>query len=882
MNQRDALEEWRKFLLAESHLLRRNPCLLFQQAANRVRTSAPAGAALHRSEAGLEKRPWMRRVNTPRHHSSCLLTLRGHTEWTDRCAVSPDGTRILSRSSAEVILWDVETGEELARIDAGRCPRDPEADGDGEARRSWAFGFEMAEAFFTPDGRFILTIDRGLRLRAWDAWTGAPLATLSPGEPERSLSRTWAFSPHRPEIVCGLANGTLLHWDWKAGTARILAGHVGPITSCAFSPDGRRILSASADKTLRSWDAATGSLRVSLAAHSDGVIAGAFSPDGNSVLSISRDGTFRIWAAATGAEREAVMLSEGTEEPGLGDWTISPDGARIAVGSIHHRGDLCLIDAVAGRLLSRLKDQIHDDCVFSPDGLVLATVDYAEIALWDGRTGAHKGTLTGHTEKVDRVAFSPDGLRIVSASEDETLRIWDPATCACLATLVGHTGWVYDVAWHPNGDRIVSAATDREVRIWDIKTAEREVLTGHVRPVGACAFSPDGARIVSGSKDSTLKVWDAATGAEMATLAGHEDDVGACAFSPDGTMIASASRDRIVRLWDAQTGAPRAVLGGHPSTVASCVFSPDGTRLLSGDFEGLMMIWDVAARTRLITMEGHQNSINLCCFSPDGRQVASASDDGTLRIWDAGTGAELALLRGAISDGSARDVCRCVYAPDGSRLLSVSRDGAVRLWDTTSMVEAVTIAGHPDVWLYCAAYSPDGRYIASGGNDDMLKIWESATGREMVTIAGHDDSVFWCAFSPDGRRLLSASNDGTVGLWSVPDGGEIGRYAPGEGNLLPAWSPAGLSLAVGPDIGTIHVVFLENFALAPPVVTAWRSPGDRTMAMGCPLCRGWSVLEPDTPGREIACPACRRTISLNSFLIEADWRPVALAWRGAL
>ncbi|RYO76123.1 hypothetical protein DL764_010304 [Monosporascus ibericus] len=105
-------------------------------------------------------------------------------------------------------------------------------------------------------------------------------------------------------------------------------------------------------------------------------------------------------------------------------------------------------------------------------------------------------TLTGHGDSVRSVAFSADGSRLASGSNDRTVKVWDAATGACLSTLTGHGGWVNSVA-----------------------------------------FSADGSRLASGSEDRTVKVWDAATGACLSTLTGHGDYVNSVAFSADGNYL---------------------------------------------------------------------------------------------------------------------------------------------------------------------------------------------------------------------------------------------------------------------------------------------------------------------------------------------------------
>ena len=101
------------------------------------------------------------------------------------------------------------------------------------------------------------------------------------------------------------------------------------------------------------------------------------------------------------------------------------------------------------------------------------------------------------------------------------------------------------------GERIVSGSDDKTIKIWDASTgAELMTLRGHSGKAWSVAFSPDGKRIVSGSSDRTVKLWDAANGKEVMTLRGHSDHVFGVAFSPDGKRIVSGSRDTFPKKQD--------------------------------------------------------------------------------------------------------------------------------------------------------------------------------------------------------------------------------------------------------------------------------------------------------------------------------------------
>ncbi|KAJ5980358.1 hypothetical protein N7481_007656 [Penicillium waksmanii] len=439
---------------------------------------------------------------------------------------------------------------------------------------------------------------------------------------------------------------------------------------------------------------------------------------------------------------------------------------------------------------------------WSPDGSRLASASNDKtVRIWDPATGQCASTLEGHTGPVSSIAWSPNGSRLASASGDSTVRIWSPVTSQSISTLEGHTDLIHSIAWSPDGSRLASASHDNTVRTWELITGNYVLtLEGHNKWVSSIAWSPDGSRLASASGDKTVRIWDPATGQCVFTLEGHTDFVNSIAWSPNRSQLASASWDNTIRVWDPVTGQSIFILEGHTGSAHSIAWSPDGSQLASASWDNTIRVWDPVTGQSISTLEGHTGSVHSIAWSPDRSRLASASLDKTVMIWDPASRQCASTL-----EGHAGLVNSIAWSPDGSRLASASFDKTVRIWDLANSQCTSTLEEHTGS-VNLITWSPDGSRLASASLNKTVRIWDPATSQCSSTLEGHTGPVNSIAWSPDGSRLASASSDKTVRIWSPVTSQGVSTLK-GHTDIIHsiAWSPDGSRLASASGDKTVRI-----------------------------------------------------------------------------
>eukprot|EP00092_Neocalanus_flemingeri_P084641 GFUD01106364.1.p1 GENE.GFUD01106364.1~~GFUD01106364.1.p1 ORF type:complete len:885 (-),score=204.08 GFUD01106364.1:568-3222(-) len=313
----------------------------------------------------------------------------------------------------------------------------------------------------------------------------------------------------------------------------------------------------------------------------------------------------------------------------------------------------------------------HDDhvitCLQFCGNRIVSGSDDNTLKVWSAMTGKCLRTLVGHTGGVWSSQMANNV--IVSGSTDRTLKVWNAESGTCVHTLYGHTSTVR--CMHLHGTKVVSGSRDATLRMWDVETGEcLHVLVGHVAAVRCVQY--DGRLVVSGAYDYMVKVWNPEREECLHTLSGHTNRVYSLQF--DGIHVVSGSLDTSIRVWDVETGACKHALMGHQSLTSGMELKDN--ILVSGNADSTVKIWDILTGQCLQTLSGpnkHQSAVT--CLQFNSKFVVTSSDDGTVKLWDVKTGEFIRDLVALESGGSGGVVWRIRSSPTKLVCAVGSRNG---------------------------------------------------------------------------------------------------------------------------------------------------------------------------------------------------------------
>jgi WD40 repeat protein len=494
------------------------------------------------------------------------------------------------------------------------------------------------------------------------------------------------------------------------------------------------------------------------------------------------------------------LLSAGAFLPAQPTRLPTADEVKAVQAKYRAERDQIVKDGIAKRFLPAIMDKADElakksDTALAGGRLLQASeairqarwqLPYQPIGVPDNVSRIIGNLRLRHSGEINALAFSPDGLKLATASSDETVKIWDLSNGHEILTYTGHRSGassperkkVRCLAWSPDGKFIASAGMEKNIKIWNASTGKDEQsipATGDF--VSAIALSRDGKHLftgqlnVPGNPTNGLFVYETKTGKLVRDLRDFTNRIGTMSLNTEGNILAAGDDNGNVRLFQYPSFVDNANQPAYwtqqdpTGATYHLSFSPDDKTLVRTGPLGVKLYatplpgapFQVGAARLVINTNGTRCAV----YSKDGKTLFTGGFDGNIQFWDP----ENAQKIGEFKNAHTSWINGLTFTPEGNQLASCSGDFTIRLWDFDVVLQSRDFEGH-DGPVWTASFSSDATKIVSASADKTAKIWQRDTGKVLFTLE-HTAPVTVAMFSPDGKLVASAGGDKVIRIWDA-------------------------------------------------------------------------------------------------------------------
>lgn len=478
---------------------------------------------------------------------------------------------------------------------------------------------------------------------------------------------------------------------------RVYAGHYNDVLSVTWSPDLRFVLSTSKDLSARVFsvnneDKAAAAV---LHGHRDYVIQAFFNSTQEIIYTVTKDGALNQYEYIEEDEDEVeqngqhnesddeenVMPLDGKGE-NSGRWRITAknffhiEGGRVRCAAFHAPSNMLVVGFTTGefrlydlpefsliQLLSMGQNAVDTVSINkSGEWFAFGSSKAGQLLVYEWQSESYILKQQGHFDAMNCLCYSPDGSRVVTASDDGKIKVWDINSGFCLMTFTEHIGGVTAVSFAKKGQVMFSASLDGTVRAWDlIRFRNFRTFTAPERvQFTSLAIDPSGEIVVAGSQEEfEIFVWSVQTGALLDSLAGHEGPISCLAFGAEGSVLASSSWDKTIRIWSifSRTQLSEPIEMEHD--VLALAVRPDAKEVAVSTLNGYILTHDVE-----LTNQTHSIDIRKDVFA--GRHMS-----------------DLFELK---NSARAKNFTTIAYSFDGQALVAGGNNNSICLYDIADEV----------------------------------------------------------------------------------------------------------------------------------------------------------------------------------------------------
>ncbi len=468
-----------------------------------------------------------------------------------RPAFVPNSNRILYLADDEIVVADVETGEEVdANVETA------------EIDRLTGHTAHVRRVAVSPDGLYAVSGATDGRVIIWDLAQGKALHGLNHGQQVERIAINSAST------LCAVSSidGAIHVWSLQAGKlVNTLPGHDFQIQHFEFGHQSDVLLTTSGDQTVRIWSATDlpGDSRVA----TDGLV-------------VALGGTSQAGLVATAEWAGKVMIRDAdslssVEEFAERSWVgrskmkFSSDGRRVAM--LLDGFTTIVWDRTERQSVAALGEHRGQTTAISMN----AAGDTVATAGWDGRVILWRESATAGADEITDIPVtdgplhtllvSPDGQWLVTGDDAGRIRVLSAATGALAHDFQAHDGAITAFALNEQATLLASASADHRAKTWrwpDL--APVSTLTGHAQELSDISFSADGSRILTASElDHSVRVWEASGGAEIVKLQAASP-TGVVQFQDD-VLVGLYGSDGGIQRWESAPYRPLSDLDAERS-----------------------------------------------------------------------------------------------------------------------------------------------------------------------------------------------------------------------------------------------------------------------------------------------------------------------------
>lgn len=412
-----------------------------------------------------------------------------------------------------------------------------------------------------------------------------------------------------------------------------------------------------------------------LAGHRDSVISAFFSDDQETIYTVSKDGALFKWQYATknaGDEDEGQL----SEKDLAMRWRITAkhyfmQDAKVRCAAFHGQSDLLVVGFSSGifglyelpdfTMLQSLSISQNDvDFVTinkSGEWIAFGASKLGQLLVWEWQSESYILKQQGHYDSMNALVYSPDGSKIITASDDGKIKVWDVVSGFCIVTFTEHTSAVTGLEFSKRGNVLFSSSLDGSIRAWDlIRYRNFRTFTSAKRIQFSClAVDPSDEIVCAGSIDDfDIHLWSVRTGHLLDRLSGHDSPVSSLCFANEGGLLASGSWDETVRVWSIFGRSSHVEPLQHQSEVLSVVLRPDSKQLAVSTMDGQIRIWDIEKGKEIGTIDCREDAaggrystdrftaansqrskhFTTLCYSSDGTSLLAGGNSKYICLYD--------------------------------------------------------------------------------------------------------------------------------------------------------------------------------------------------------------------------------------------------------